>query len=144
MTPHSILRPRFGGRTASRLVADVFASQLARFLVVGAFNTAAGYVFFLVSLRILRDPVPALALSTVTGVLFNFVTTGGLVFRSVAPGPLWRFALAYGVTFVFNATLLRTFMGLGLSAPIAGLLGIPGSAALSFVLSRRFVFARPR
>jgi putative flippase GtrA len=148
MTPFSS-KPGLAGGVLGRRVSAVIKpllarSQLLRFLIVGVGNTIVGYLFFLAALRLVAAPVLALAIATVAGVLFNFMTNGRFVFGSTDPRRLWRFGLAYSVTFVFNALLLRTLCQLGLKPQIAGLIGVVPGAALSFVLSRTFVFADRR
>lgn len=64
------------------MVGSLWRLRFARFLIIGALNTLFGFgVFYLLLLAHLR-PGPALAVATVLGVLFNFMTTGRVVFEN--------------------------------------------------------------
>jgi putative flippase GtrA len=76
------------------------------------------------------------------GVLFNFLTTGRLVFKNREALLLGRFVMSYGICYVVNVTLLQIARDLGVATiPAQGLcmiLVVP----LSFVLQKMFVFNR--
>lgn len=114
--------------------------RFARFLVVGFANTLFGYALFFVLLRGGMAPTAALALATLLGVAFNFVTTGRVVFDNGDPWRLWRFSAAYGVVFVVNAVALETAVAFGVDAAIAQATLLPFCVALSYVLNRTLVF----
>ena len=114
--------------------------RLARFLVVGVVNTAFGYAVLLAALALVRNLTAALAITTVLGVLFNFVSTGRLVFRSTSPGRLWRFACVYGLIFVYNDVVLHALERVGVAPRFGGLIALPGAVAISYLLNRSFVF----
>lgn len=114
--------------------------RFARFLVVGVFNTIFGYGVFFVLLQAGNSPTGALALATIIGVIFNFFTTGGVVFANVEASRLWRFAAVYGLVFIFNATLLEAAVRLGVPAASAQALLLAPCVALSYFLNRAFVF----
>ena len=118
--------------------------SLLRFLLVGALNTAFGYGAFLLALAVMPGALSALALATVVAILFNFVSLGSLVFGSTDPRRLWRFLVTYGTVFAFNAVGLQLLQATGLQPALGGLVLLPGGAALSYVVNRRFVFAAPR
>jgi putative flippase GtrA len=114
--------------------------RLARFLLVGVFNTIFGYGVFVALLRGGLTPARALAAATVIGVVFNFFTTGRVVFLNSDPARLWRFASAYGIVFVVNAVLLDVATRLGLDAALAQALLVAPCVALSYFLNRTLVF----
>lgn len=114
--------------------------RFARFLVVGVFNTAFGYGAFFALLRAGLAPTRALAVATVLGVLFNFVTTGRIVFDSSDASRLWRFVCVYGIVFAVNAALLEGALVLGLDAAAAQALLLTPCVALSYILNRWLVF----
>ena len=116
--------------------------RFARFLAVGALNTAFGYATFAVLLLLGLHYALAALLSTVLGVAFNFQTIGRLVFGSRDASLLLRFLAVYGLTYVLNVAVLRM-----LEAPRVDLLALQALlmlplAGVSFVLHRRFVFVR--
>jgi len=128
----------------ARLVARRFFDvRFLRFLVVGAFNTFFGYGLFYALLRLTDAPMFALTASTLLGILFNFMTTGGLVFRNRDRRRLIPFFGVYFVVYLYNASGLAMFQRLGVDPALAGFLLLPGAVVLSYLLNRSFVFAAP-
>ena len=115
-------------------------SRFGRFLVVGVVNTVFGYGVFFALLSAGLAPTVALAIATVAGVLFNFVTVGRVVFETAEASRLWRFLGVYGLVFIFNATLLDAAIRLGVGAAMAQALLLPACVAFSYLLNRAFVF----
>lgn len=111
------------------------------FLMVGALNTAFGYGCFalLVFTGLHRSLV--LFLTTVIGVLFNFKTTGRLVFRSNDNSRIIRFIAVYGVVYLINVAMLEALIRIGLSVYLAGALLLLPGAVITFLLQRSFVFS---
>ena len=114
--------------------------QFVRFLFVGLLNTAFGYgLFALFTWLGLAYPL-AIALATVLGVLFNFQTTGRLVFQNADRSLLWRFAAVYGIIYVLNVAAVAALLRLGINVYLANALAIPPLVAASFLLQRNLVF----
>lgn len=130
--------PRDAGETARPFE---LGPRFLLFLLVGGLNTAFGYGAFALLYALGLHYAAAAALSTIAGILFNFQTTGRIVFGSRDPALLFRFVAVYAITYVVNVGLLRLTEGgpLGIVA-IQAILLLP-MAALSFVLQRRLVFA---
>src|SRR4051794_31535961 len=81
--------------------------RFIRFLAVGALNTAFGYgVFAVVYLATARHNL-AVVVATGLGILFNFATTGRLVFGNRSWRKLLPFALAYGAALALNLVALN-------------------------------------
>lgn len=114
--------------------------QFLKFLVVGGINTIFGYSVFALLIYVGLHYALASLLSTVLGVLFNFKTTGTLVFRNKDNSLIFRFFGVYGVVYVCNVLLLKFLGGSGLNMYWAGALVIAPLALLSFVLNKLFVF----
>ncbi|MEK4032798.1 GtrA family protein [Methylocystis sp. IM3] len=126
--------------TLERWGAHVWRLPFARFLLVGSGNTIFGYSVFYMLLYIGCAPTAALAIATVIGVVFNFFTTGRIVFKSAEAARLWRFGAVYGAVFVANAGLLEAASSLGLAAAPAQALLTPPCVLLSYALNRALVF----
>lgn len=109
------------------------------FLIAGSINTLFGYAVY--SGQVLLGVVPhiAVVVSTVAGVLFNFVTTSA-VFRSRDLRNLPRFLAVYAVMLSLNILLLDIAMRAGLGPLLAQAVILP-IFALTFLAMRRFVFA---
>jgi putative flippase GtrA len=115
--------------------------RFVRFLAVGALNTAFGYSVFYLLLAITGHSIASLAVATVLGALFNFRSIGSLVFGSSDPRLLMRFIGVYAAVFLVNAAGLRMLEGLGVGSALAAALLVPFVAALTYRLTRDFVFS---
>jgi len=123
-------------------IRRLWSVPFMRFLVVGGLNTAFGYgVFALFILLGIHYAIAAL-LGTVLGILFNFKTTGTLVFRSHDNTLVAKFFAVYGVTYIIGVLLLKAFKALGVHVLVTAAVTLLPMAALSFLLMRRFVFGR--
>jgi putative flippase GtrA len=128
---------------AAELARKIWAHRFLRFLFVGGINTLFGYsVFALFILAGVHYAVAAL-LSTVLGMLFNFKTTGIIVFRSHDNRLILRFLGVYGLTYVLGVAVLKAFKAVGVHVLITAAVAMVPMAGLSFLLMRRFVFEPP-
>jgi putative flippase GtrA len=114
--------------------------QLLRFLAVGALNALFAYSLFALLIFLGLHYAAAVLLSTVIGVLFNFQTTGRLVFGSGDHRLLVRFVAVYAVVYAANVALLKALLLAGIGPYAGGALLILPMAALAFVLMKRLVF----
>lgn len=117
-------------------------TRVLRFLVVGLINTLVGYSIYAALLFVRTPYLLALILSTIAGVIFNYFSTGRLVFRSQAGwAGFFKFVAAYGVVYLANATVLTALIRLaGVNAYIAQIVCLPASVLLSWSLMNRWVF----
>jgi putative flippase GtrA len=114
--------------------------RFLRFIVVGLFNTAFGYAVFAALLYLGLSSSVALLLATIVGVIFNFFTTGRIVFNSRERRLLPRFVFAYVVTFSANLVMLKTLESYAVPPLGAQALCLPPTVLLSFYILRKFVF----
>lgn len=114
--------------------------RIARFLAVGLLNTAFGYSVFCVVLRLTGHAIVSVAVSTIIGALFNFKSTGVIVFGSSGHRLLGRFVAVYLVVFLANAAGLFALERCRIAPAFAQALLLPALAALSYRLNRDFVF----
>lgn len=115
-------------------------SQFIRFLAVGALNTLFGYGVF--TLLVLTGLAPgwALLIATLIGVLFNYFTTGRIVFAARGWACLPRFACVYGLTFLANLWSLKSLISAGLSPFLAQAMLLPIVIIANFALNKFLVF----
>jgi putative flippase GtrA len=115
--------------------------QFVRFLFVGALNTLFGYAVFAGLVLAGLPPMPALVLTYVVGVLFNFYTTRRFVFAARGDAAaLLRFIAAYVLIYFFNL-VLYTLIERGVGKPLlAQALCVPVVAVFSFLLFKFQVF----
>ena len=118
--------------------------RLLRFFLVGGVNTVFGYGAYALFLLIGLHYVWAALLGTVAGVIFNFFTTGRLVFDRSTSGGLFRFVAVYAVMYLLNVAALWVLDRFGLNPYVSGLILILPMACVSYLLMRRFVFRSPR
>ncbi|MDT7950942.1 MAG: GtrA family protein [Acetobacteraceae bacterium] len=123
---------------ALRRLAD---EKLVRFLAVGGLNALFGYAMFALGVLVGLPPEVALLVATVLGVLFNFITTGRLVFGVSNRRLLPRFCLVYGAVYLLNSAVLRLLVVAGVSPFLAQAGLVPISAAVTFLLMKSFVFS---
>lgn len=126
---------------------DVVDNQLLRFVLVGGLNTAFGVGVYCLAIFIGLPYYVATLVSNVLGVLFNFVTTGNLVFRNGNPRLIFRFVACYVVIYFVNTALVKLFAylvsrTLYLENPYywAGIVATPFVALCSYFLLKKFVY----
>ncbi len=130
----------------AKLVNLIKKHKFARFLLVGAINTLFGYFLYGSLILIGLNYKYAVLLATILGVLFNFQTTGKLVFGSKNNKLIFRFVLVYVATFLLNVEALRFVDGMNINIEqktkmlIAGAILVLPMAVISFVLMKLFVF----
>ena len=130
----------------AKLVNLIKKHKFARFLLVGAINTLFGYFLYGSLILIGLNYKYAVLLATILGVLFNFQTTGRLVFGSKNNKLIFRFVLVYVATFLLNVEALRFVDGMNINIEqktkmlIAGAILVLPMAVISFVLMKLFVF----
>ena len=108
--------------------------------MVGGINTLFGYGLIALFIFLGFHYAMSAFLATVLGVLFNFKTTGVLVFRNKDNRLLFRFFGVYSVVYVINVLMLKVLDNVGFHMYIAGAFVIIPLAVLSFVLNNSFVF----
>ena len=89
-------------------------NKFLRFIFVGALNTAFGYFIFLFLIWIGLHYSIALLVSQIIGVLFNYKTTGYLVFQNKTNKLIIKFFIVYGLLYLLNVLELYLLNGSGL------------------------------
>ena len=116
------------------------SGRFIRFLAVGVLNTAFGYGVFVACLWLGMHYALAGAISTLLGVLFNFKSTGSLVFGNKGNRKLPHFVAVYALIYLVNVVALGVMLQFGIPEWLGGLILLLPSAILSYVLTRQFVF----
>lgn len=140
MTP----APAEGGRPGGKgIVRDLLGRQFVRFVLVGMLNTAFGYSVYAALVLIHVHYSAAAVLSTVAGVLFNFKTTGPLVFGSRGNRRFFRFVAVYAVMLAINVTALWALHDrLGLGSLVSQALCLPPLVVMTFLMQKHLVFRK--
>lgn len=118
--------------------------RMARFVCVGALNTAFGYGIYLAGLWLGLVPVVALAVATMVGALFNYFSIGRLVFGFGGMEKLPVFAVVYLVAYLFNAALLQALIMAHVTPWLGQILVLPLVVAVNYGLMRLWVFRSSR
>lgn len=116
--------------------------QFIKFLLVGALNTLFGC--FLFSMFIFLNVPFQLAnlLTLICGVLFNFKTTGILVFKSHKNSLIFKFIAVYIFSYVISTSGLALFNHFKLfNIHIAFIIMVIPTTILTFILLKKWVFA---
>ena len=116
-------------------------SRFIRFLLVGVLNTIFGYSVFAIFIFTGMHYAVAALLSTICGILFNFKTTGQIVFGSRDNSLLLRFFGVYAITYVIGVLFLKLSTAFQWNVLIAAAVLMPPMAVVSYTLNRLFVFA---
>jgi GtrA-like protein. len=120
--------------------SELLKTKFFKFLLVGLMNAAFGYGCFAVFVYLGLHYSAALLLATVLGVVFNFKSTGGLVFNSNNNGLIFRFVVGYVVVYGVNLGGIAMLSLFGVTPYVSGLILVPPMAVLSFLINNRFVF----
>jgi len=115
-------------------------NKFIRFLFVGVINTIFGYSLYALFLKLGFHYSIAVLASTVIGIIFNFFTTGRLVFQNTRNSLIFKFFGVYGIIYFTNVFLLKIFDLYSFNLYLAGAVLILPMALLSFVLNKNLVF----
>lgn len=121
-----------------------FSRRFIIFLLVGGLNTIFGYGLFALCLYLKLHYTLASLISTVIGILFNFKTSGVIVFKNKDNSLIYRFFLAYGISFCIGICLLFLLNQMGVSNYIGGAILIIPGAIIAYTLQRLLVFNKKR
>lgn len=117
--------------------------QFARFVLVGVLNTVFGYGLFALFTWLGLAYPAAIALATALGVMFNFQTTGRMVFNGAGSERLWRFIAVYGLIYMLNVAGVAGLLKTGVNIYLANAVVMVPLVAISFLLQRALVFREP-
>lgn len=137
MTDQVAMRDRIQLFVGAVLRGDV---RFFNYLLVGGLNTLFGYGVFMLMIWAGFHYSLAIAGSTVLGTLFNFKSTGALVFKSHDNSRIIRFVLVYGFVYCMNVLSVGLLIRLGINAYYSGMIMILPLALLAYRLNSQFVF----
>ncbi len=116
-------------------------NKFIRFIFVGGLNTAFGLGVYCLMIWIGLSYIWATLISQVLGVLFNFMTTGTLVFENNDKRLIFRFILSYVLTYFINVGTNKALqVSLGVNEYFSGIGAILISALASFFILKIFVY----
>jgi len=123
-------------------IKSLFDNKIIRFFLVSGLNTAFGYGLFALLIFVgIAYPISSF-ISTISGILFNFKTTGLIVFKNKKNSLIFRFLGVYAITYLCNVGGLTIFNMLGLSYYLGGAILLFPVGVLGFYLQKTFVFKK--
>ena len=128
-------------RHLSDWVRKVWEIRIFRFLVIGVVNTLFSYLIYTVLVLLGLHYSLATLIATILGIIFNFFTTGRIVFKNQQNALLPRFVLVYGLTYGVHVLLLGLLIDrLGVNKLIAEAIVTLPIALLSYLLNSIITF----
>lgn len=124
----------------NRLLSHPEVRRFALFLGVGSINFAFYYMVFAGLHFMGATPSAGVVIATIIGVLFNFCTTGRVVFQSGTVRTLPRFIGVYVVQCCLNILFLKLLIMAKVPVLIAEAIVVGGLAVFTFLALRKFVF----
>ena len=116
-------------------------NKFIRFIFVGGLNTAFGLGVYCFMIWMGLSYIWATLISQILGVLFNFMTTGSLVFENNDKRLIFKYVISYLVTYFINVGLNKTLqMVFGVNEYISGIGSIIITALVSFFILKSFVY----
>ena len=113
--------------------------KFLKFLLVGALNTVFGYSIYAIFVAIGLQANIALFLQYIFGILWNFKTTGAIVFKNHNNRLIFKFFGSYVFTFIVNSILLKILTSFINDYLAQAILVLP-VAMLSFIIFKFYVF----
>jgi putative flippase GtrA len=135
--------PHYSGDGTIHMIHSVrrrTAREMVRFLFVGALNTGFGYVVYTVGILAGLKPELALLVTFAIATIFNYRTTGGMVFHNTGARNFPKFAFANLLIYGINVVALRSVLGLDIQPLIAQAIVLPPVVLCTFAIMKLFVF----
>lgn len=112
-----------------------------KFLFVGGINTIAGYLFFVFFLFIGLHYAIAAFISNICSIIFNFFSTGKLVFKNTNFALFFKFFLVYLNSWIVAVVFIHLYkIFVNNNEYLAGFIILIPNAILSYILMKFFVF----
>lgn len=118
--------------------------KIVRFFLVSGLNTFFGYGLFALLILFGLHYTLAVFFGTLIGILFNFKTIGGIVFKNHKNLLIFRFFGVYFIIYLLNTGGLALFKYFGINVYVGGAILLIPIGLLAFYLNRKFVFSNNR
>jgi putative flippase GtrA len=126
------------------MIARIINHRFVRFLAVGTMNTLFSYGVYAAFVYVGLNYAVANFISLIAGILFSFRTQGALVFQNRDKRLFGRFVVCWGLIYAANILFIKTMMGLGFDAYVAGAMALPFIVVLSYMVQKLYVFRVPK
>lgn len=115
-------------------------NKFIRFLFVGAINTLFSLTLYWIMVFFGVHYSLAVFISNMLGILFNYKTTGKLVFESDSNRLIFKFFTVYLFTYVLSIASLKLLFMAGVDKYSAAVIVAAPMAIIAFFLNKKFVF----
>lgn len=116
-------------------------SKFVRFIFVGGLNSLFGYSVYCLMIWIGLSYIWATLISQIMGILFNFKTTGTLVFENDNSRLIIKFLLSYILIYFVNIATNKALQELlDCDTYLSGVGAAVISAVFSFFILKKYVF----
>ncbi|MBR4924286.1 MAG: GtrA family protein [Prevotella sp.] len=130
-------------RTGIDIFLNHIKNKFIRFIFVGVLNTLFGYGVYCLMILLGCSYIWATLISQVLGVLFNFITTGNLVFENNDKRLIFKFVLSYIITYFINIGVNKGLqIWFDCNQYVSGFGAILVSAISSFFILKLFVYRK--
>ena len=128
-------------KTSVEAFQHYIKNKFMRFVFVGGLNTAFGFALYCLLIWIGLSYIWATLISHTLGVLFNFITTGRIVFNNNDNSLIFKFVLNYLLIYFINIGLNKgAQLLLGPNEYLSGFCALVITSLFSFFVLNRFVF----
>lgn len=117
-------------------------NQPLLFIFVGALNTLFGYTIFTFFVLIGLHYALAALLANSIGVLFNFKTTGKIVFKNSDNALLIKFFMVYVVVYIVNVITIGSLKEITENIYVSGAISTMICALIAYFLNKNYVFKK--
>ena len=125
-------------------LAETHQNRPLRFFLAGILNSIFGFFVYTLAIVFTEKIWLALLASVCAGIVFNFFTTGGFVFRDNSIQRVPRFAGCYFFIYITNYALINALSYWIDNVIISQALLTPFIAILSYFLMAHFVFPQSK
>lgn len=127
-----------------KFIAAMYGSQLVRFLIIGAVNTAFSYGIYSLFIFLGFHFTIATLFQILLSIAFNYITLGNLVFDRGDRGgvTLLRFILVCGIQYAVYTGGIWALSASGFNSYISGAIMILPVVVLSYILNKYFAFRK--
>ncbi len=115
-----------------------------KFIIVGLLNTIFGYTFFATLIFLEINTFLSLFISTIAGIVFNYLTLGQLVFKLNKSKLIYtKFIFVYFISYMINAYLLKAFMDFfNNNAFVAQIISLPFVVFFNWISMNYWVYKK--
>lgn len=119
-------------------------NKVVRFFLVSGLNTIFGYGLFALLIYVGLHYALVTFITTVITLLFNFKTTGLLVFKNNKNGLIFKFVGVSGIRYIVTVLFLAVFKNFGINEYIGQAILIVPLGFFGYFLNHFFVFNKTR